>query len=86
VYYTSHHVILCALCEQVTRANIIAELEGVAARGLKQRTAFENMLVLYQNKFDFILQHGMTGQVSKAGFSLIEIRIICFCPAFLKES
>lgn len=92
VYYTSYQVIPCAFCEQAARANLIAELEKVAARGLKGRTAFENVLVLYQNKIDFIREHSTTRgpdhQVSKAGFNLIEItsRIICFCPAFLRES
>jgi hypothetical protein len=89
-YYNSHHVILCALHEQAVRANLIAELENVVTRGLQERTAFENMLASYQNKIDFIRQHNMEGgpdhQVSKSDFSLIEIRIICFFPAFLKES
>jgi hypothetical protein len=86
MYYTSYHDVLCGLHEQAEQTGFLAELESMAIRGLQERAMFENLLVRCQNEVEFLRQHAMERkqkhQVSKAGFSLIEIRIICFVLPF----
>jgi hypothetical protein len=89
VYYTSQLDVLCGLCNQVTRAGFVAELERMAARRLQERAMFENTLEGCQKEIELLRQHSMKTepghQVSKAGFNFNQIRIIYFCPASLKE-
>lgn len=77
---------LCGLRQQAELTDLFAKLESVAARGLQERATFENLLVKCQNEIDFLCQHAKERksdhQVSKAGFSLIELRIICYALPF----
>lgn len=89
MYYASHLDVFCDLCNQVAVADHVAELESIATRGLQERTTFKNLLEECRKETEVLRQHIMEReryhQVSKAGFSFNQIRIISFCPAFLKE-
>jgi hypothetical protein len=73
----------------VARASYVAELESNARSGLQGRMIFENLMEGCQKEIELLLQHINESergfQVSKAGFSFNQIRIIYFCSAFLKE-
>jgi molecular chaperone GrpE (heat shock protein) len=75
MYYTSYHYIQFGLREQAERTN-----------ALQQMSELENQVKRCQNEIKNLRQQArereLKLQVSKAGFSFIEITIICFVLPF----
>jgi hypothetical protein len=77
MYYTSHHHVLCGLCEQY-------EVERAQA----ERNNFKYQLEIYMKKLDTLQQEkekaAIDYQVSESGFSPFQTSIICFHLSILE--
>jgi cobyrinic acid a,c-diamide synthase len=89
VYNISERYVLCGLCEQEEREQIVRYLETLAARALEQKLNLQDQLVTCREEEDILQQDLKTlmaeVQVSHSDFSPIEDRIFCFHCTFLRE-
>jgi hypothetical protein len=57
MYCPSHHDVLCGLCKQAERADLVRKLKCMAIRGLQERAMFESLLARCQEEIGFLRQH-----------------------------